>query len=156
MKTSINRVGDELRISFRGDINDSCESELKDLLQKIEAPKVCLNLEHIELINSLGARIWLNFVRAVKPLTQDLTYQNCSVAFIECCNIYSKFAKPEAIVSLYVPAECTKCGRNANILCQSKQLLSDNAITPSTCSTCHSLMEPQVALEEYLQCLSEG
>lgn len=155
MKVSATRIGsDELGIELRGEIDETSQPGLRDLLSKIDTEKVSFNLEQVELVNSLGARYWIEFIRDLEKKTGSIKLRNCSIAFIECCNIYPKFAPKNTIESLYVPIDCPKCGNDGVVLCAAAQLVNDGKLPESRCVNCSSMVEPQVPLDEYLQCLS--
>ena len=156
MKIAVQRIGgDELGIELRGVVDETAEPALLDLLSKIDTAKASFNLEQIEAVNSLGARYWIEFVREAGKKLSEIKFHHCSIAFIECCNIYPKFAPKNSIQNLYVPIDCSKCGNDGVILCDADQLLRDNEPQPSACMNCGGPVEPQVSLDEYLQCLRD-
>ncbi len=156
MKISVSRAGDELTAVFRGDINETCEDELKDLLSKIEVPNLHIDTERVELVNSLGARFWVNFVQSIVKKGIKTSFKKCSPAIVECCNIYPKFMPASAIESLYVPCECQSCALEENVLLTQSDFKKPNPVSDAVCQKCKSPMQAQVELGEYLQCVSGG
>ena len=110
MKISLTRSGQEILISFRGDLTEDCEEDLRSLLDKIEVPSVIFETERVELINSLGARHWIGFIQALTKKVKDVHFRKCSPAFVESCNAYPKFTPKNCIESVFLPARCDTCG----------------------------------------------
>lgn len=151
MKISINRTGDELNVSLRGDMNESCEGDLQDLLGKIELPNLLVDVERVELINSLGARYWINFMMALAKRSTKVRFKRCSPAFIESCNTYPKFAPANSVESLFLPSKCSTCGEVDAQLISKDQFGDQNPIQSLKCTNCGNQLEPSVDVEEFLQ-----
>ncbi len=151
MKISISRSAQELAISLRGDLNESCEDALQDLLSKIEVPSLVIDVERVELINSLGARYWINFVQNLAKNSVRVRFSRCSPAFIDSCNTYPKFAPKNSIESLFLPAACPSCGDVDPQLVAKDMFSSDNPLESCRCQKCSKALLPSLDVEEFLQ-----
>ena len=152
MKISLTRTGDALAINLRGDINENCGEELQDLLGKIEVPAVSFDTERVELVNSLGIKIWIQFMQSLAKKDTKITFKNCSAAFVDSCNISPKFAPPNSIKSLFILCGCD-CGAEEYYLIEEKQFASENPVHDVTCKQCGKVVKAAVDPDEYLQCV---
>lgn len=152
MKISITRSGSELLISLRGDITEDCEESLRDLLEKVEVPSVVVDAEKIELINSLGARIWINFIQSLSKKSPNICFRRCSPAFIESCNTYPKFSPKNSILSLFLPARCESCGDLDAQLVERERFYAEEPLDSLQCPKCGQKLIASVEVEEFLQC----
>ena len=151
MKITITRSGNELTASLRGDLNESCEGELKDLLGKIEVPSLVVDAERVELINSLGARYWMIFMKALSKKATAVRFKRCSPAFVESCNMYPSFVPENSIESLFFPAKCQSCGEVDPALVIRENFSKENPVADHKCGTCQSPLEPSLDVEEFMQ-----
>lgn len=152
MKISITRSGSELLVSLRGDITEECEESLKDLLEKVEVPSVVIDTEKVELINSLGARIWINFIQGLTKKSPAVRFRRCSPAFIESCNTYPKFTPKNSILSLLLPARCQSCGDIDAQLVEQERFSADEPLDGLKCPKCGQMLMASVEVEEFMQC----
>jgi anti-anti-sigma regulatory factor len=151
MKIAMTRAGDEMNIALRGDVNEASEEHFKSLLSKIEVSSVMFDVEKIELVNSLGARYWINFINALQKRNINLGFMKCSVAFVECCNIYPKFVPSGTLRSLMIMGECKSCGLQESVLLDASEFASDDPFVNKVCSKCKKPLASHVDLDEYLQ-----
>lgn len=151
MKISLTRSGEEMTISFRGDITEDCEDDLQGLLQKLEVPSVVIETERIELINSLGARLWINFVQTLTKKVPTIKFRRCSPAFVDSCNTYPKFTPKNSVESLFIPASCQSCGDVDAQLIERSHFSKENPLEGVQCDKCHQRLDPSVDVDEFLQ-----
>lgn len=155
MKLGLTRSGDELMISLRGDINEACEDEFRELIDKIEVATVVFDAERVELINSMGARYWINLTQTLIRRSVSLRFRRCSPAFIESCNIYPKFVPKKSIESLFIPADCSVCHVHQMPVVSVGAFSIDDPFDQVRCNKCGGTLTAEIDLEEYLQCLKE-
>ena len=155
MKIALTRTGDEIAISLRGDINETVGDELQDLLGKIEVPSIVVDTERVELVNSLGTKIWIQFMQSLTKKNIRATFKNCSAAFVESCNISPKFAPPNSIKSLFILCGCS-CGSEEYYLIDERHFASDNPVQGIKCKQCGNAVKAAVDPDEYLQCVRGG
>jgi anti-anti-sigma regulatory factor len=149
LKINIQRAGGALQISLRGDINESVKGELTELAQKIEGASVDFDVRAIELVNSLGARNWIQFMGHLSKSKGHMSFSTCSPAFVECCNIYPNFVPKDSVSSVLVPCECEHCRYEGSSKLEKENFL-DSSISP-LCPQCQKSTKIIVDLDEYLQ-----
>ena len=153
MKVALTRSGDEITIVLNGDLTEHANPALQDLLQKIELPEVVFDTRRVELINSLGARHWIDFMKTLLKRQVKISIKHCSPAFVECCNLYPKFAPSGVIKSVCVPCVCDGCGVEEEIVVDAHEFSDQQVVSSKTCSKCGSPWSPVVDMEEYMQCV---
>ena len=154
MKLGIKRIEDALVVVIRGDISEHSEPEFAELLGKIEVKKIQFDLEKLELVNSLGTRVWMQFIEKLKHRNIEFSFQKCSVAFVECCNMYPRFANSNSIESFYISMICGSCG-NVDLALSTVEAARAGEFQNRPCKDCESPMRTQVDPQEYLQFLNE-
>jgi anti-anti-sigma regulatory factor len=155
MKITLLRNGEELVVTLRGDINESAEDDFRDLLAKIEVPKIVFETEKVELVNSLGARYWIDLVQSLAKRSIKMTFRKCSPAFVESCNMYPKFVPKNSIESLFVVAECSKCRCEESSLLTLTKCMAEDPLSGVNCGKCGSALVSTVDFVEYLQAVRE-
>lgn len=138
MKIHQHREGNELVIAIRGDITETSNEAFKELMESLESTVICFDMSKVELINSLGARHWIQFLENLRKTNMIISFKNCSVSFIEGCNIYPKFAIRGQIKSFYSVYECTKCDKELLVLIQTSSLKESPSAPNEFCSSCKS------------------
>ena len=151
MKTSIKRDGDTLFIAIQGDLRDDSDVQLKSLLEKIESPAVHFDTFGIELINSMGARAWVDFVQTLRKRKTQLLFSRCSIAFIEAANLSKSVARPGEIQSLVMPGHCKNCDQEFHPVHETANLSPVHLNL--TCPQCSKPATLMVDPESYLMCL---
>ncbi|MEK6628234.1 MAG: hypothetical protein AABY53_06375 [Bdellovibrionota bacterium] len=93
------KKGDEIEFVFSGSIDESLANYLS-IFPAI--PKITINLEEINSINSTGIREWINLMTKLE--TSKITLTNCPKIFIDQVNMVKGFLSANAVVeSFYVP-----------------------------------------------------
>ncbi len=155
MKIAITKGGDVLHITMRGDFNESLDSHLSALSQKIETGSVLFDAEKVEFINSLGARQWIGFMFGLGKRQVLCAFEKCSPSFVEACNLYPKFAPSKSLKSVMMPIQCG-CGYEGNALLTESQWSQSDVMKGVTCPKCGSLPRASVDPDEYLQCVKDS
>lgn len=103
---------------------------------------IVMNLRQVRSINSSGVRAWVQFIRQFENLP-SLTFEECSVAFVDQFNIVPPMLATARITSFYAPYYCPKCDEEAATLIECAQhahtLLQKKA--PDVVHACGSAME---------------
>ena len=81
-----------------------------------ESPKVVIDLNGINSINSCGIREWIKWVKEI-PATATISYKNCPKVIIDQINMVVGFLPENASVeSFYVPYYCESSGSEKMVL----------------------------------------
>lgn len=155
MKITLTRSGDEITVGMRGDVDEGSAEDFSTLLTKLEVPSVVFDAERVELVDSLGARQWINFIQSLTKKNIKLSFKNCSPAFVESCNIYPKFVPHHSIKSLYMPADCA-CGTQNLYLVTGDKFLADDPLSGMKCEKCGAGVTSVYEIGDYLQCVKGG
>lgn len=93
-------------ISLVGDITEA--SDLSPLIG-LRGP-VIINLSKVSRINSLGVRLWLDFVQDCEKAGNDLIFEACSPVMVSQMSVISNFMGARSRVkSVLVPYLCPSC-----------------------------------------------
>jgi hypothetical protein len=150
MKFSLARKDHVLCIAMRGDFDESLEGHLSALAPKIEESNVVFDAEHVELINSLGARHWIGFVVGLTKRQIGMTFERCSPAFVEACNLYPKFVPQKSMRSLLIPVDC-RCSFQGTILMTDQQARMPDGYQKLSCPKCGAVPRCVIDPEDFLQ-----
>jgi len=100
---------DELILRFRGDLNEDADFSG---VQIPEVSKLSLDLRDVQMLNSLGLRAWVNWIRSV-PDNILIVFSHCPHFVVEQMNILEGFLPMGARVeSFFVPYHCEACGHD--------------------------------------------
>lgn len=150
---------DDLILILRGDIDEY--AQFTDIELKAST-RLVMDLAGVKLINSLGVRNWIRWIRSIKGQI-FFKFQRCPRVLVEQMNILDGFMPLEATVdSFYIPYECEACGREENVLAvRGKDYVEGTAdnkmgiLIPEhrECPHCHNDMEWGVIPEKYFRFL---
>ena len=80
-----------------------------------QSKRLIFDLSGVSLINSMGIRNWVNWMKANKD--RSMIFRSCSKAIIDQVNALDGFLPAGAIVeSFFVPYHCDNCGNSARTL----------------------------------------
>ncbi len=83
-------------------------------ISTLKAGHLVLDLEDVQLINSIGIRKWVLWLQ---NSTIPVTLRRCAPPIIEQVNILLGFIPEGAVVeSFFIPFFCEKCNKNVNVL----------------------------------------
>ena len=102
----IKPVSDAGKFILSGDID--AETDLSTLLES-SATALFLNLAQVENIFSIGAKRWLEGIRALRKRGTEIHYEECSEIFVEFCNLSPAFVHDVHIHSFEISFMCDHC-----------------------------------------------
>lgn len=142
--------GEDIRVSMSGILDETCE--LPEFATPVTG-RLIIDLEKLAMINSLGCRKWVLWIKAVKA-KQGITLAKCSPAVVNQMNILSGFLPDNVTVeSLFVPYHCEACADERFILFHIEQANSAEQIAnwpeKLDCPQCKSRMELDVLKARY-------
>ena len=133
----------ELLVAFRGAVDEQSSAVLNELLARLNATQVVLDMEAVEYFNSLGIRAWAHFVKSL-VVGRVVSYEKCPPDFINQINMMPLLAESIAILSFSSEFICPNCNHsqceNFDALRTKVQLLND--FERATCSQCGAGLLP--------------
>ncbi len=151
LKVIQNRLGPDMTLEFHGPLDEN--GELPNLSGEISG-RLEINLEHLTMINSLGCRNWVNWIKTIHA-KQGVFLVKCSPPFVTQVNILHGFIpKGVTIESFFVPYYCEPCEYQENVLVhvdKEHALPSDDR----TCPKCQGAMELDVVKTIYFRFLQK-
>lgn len=133
----------ELLVAFSGAVSEKAPLVLNELLTRLNATKVLLDMEGVEYFNSLGIRAWAHFVKSLVE-GRTVSYANCPPDFINQVNMMPLLTDSIEILSFsseFVCPDCHHSQRDSFDATKSKaQLLIE--FEKATCSHCGSGLLP--------------
>lgn len=104
--------GDSKIVMLRGTIDEDTDfapiAKLGDSLT--------FNFKHIDSINSLGVRAWVNFVKGISD--KELFFEECPPIIVRQMNMIPSFSGGAKVLSVYVPYVCDACDTESLVLVQ--------------------------------------
>ncbi|MGZ3722028.1 MAG: hypothetical protein ACXVA9_03795 [Bdellovibrionales bacterium] len=150
LKVTTHKIGTDVHVTLYGFIDENCI--MPDFSEEIYG-RLILNLEHITMINSLGSRRWLKWVRNLKA-RGGIVLVSCSAPFIGQANVLQNFIPDGVTVeSLLVPYLCSKCTHEESVLFTVGQDLDAPETRP--CPTCAGVMNMDVMKSKYFHLLNK-
>lgn len=154
----INEGESETVIVMRGLIDEETDfSRLKGFQSK----NLVFDLGGIELINSVGIRSWVNWMKQNRDC--NFTFRNCSKPVTDQINVLEGFLPPVATIeSFYVPYVCENCGKSKDVLFKKgvefERATADNKVhqlrPPAVkCESCGHTMAQDVVEAKYFRFL---
>jgi hypothetical protein len=151
----ITKQDDGERVFLNGKINEDAGGPLNDLLEKIGA-KCILNLRDIDEVNSLGVRLWVNFMREFET-KRTVILEECPPEVIRHINIIPNFKGKSTIRSLYARYICDHCGNKKLELFKlgekMPKKLGQEFFLNVTCQSCGQKMEMEELENEFFACV---
>ena len=98
-------------VSLRGSIDEETNFAEIDGTE----PRLIFDLSGVSLINSMGIRNWVNWMKANR--NRSLVFRNCSKPIVDQINALEGFLPPGSVVeSFFVPYVCENCGHADRVL----------------------------------------
>ena len=140
----VEKSGADVTISFDGILNE--DSTLPDMEKCIHG-RLILHLEKLTMINSIGCRTWLDWIKRIQA-PEGVVLQNCSPAFIAQVSVLKGFVPQDSkLESFFLPYHCDSCDHDTNILIR---VGHDNSVADDLpCPKCGSKMECDVVSQTY-------
>jgi len=138
-------------IALSGHLNETADLTP---LTKLPGP-LTIDLSDLDRINSIGVRMWLNFVHACEAAGLSLTFERCSPAIVGQISMITNFMGARSKVkSILVPYLCTAC--KAEDL-QLLELSPGAALKPTLpCPKCQAPMVIDELVETYTELLHKA
>jgi anti-anti-sigma regulatory factor len=137
-----------------GQIDDYAVDSFKPLYE-IPSGRVVLDLSGVQSINSVGVRVWINFMSAFRE-SHEVILQKCPPDIIMQINMIPNFLGGGQIESLLSPYFCSNC--NLNFLAEFstsipfKELLE--SIETQNCKQCGESCECEEITSEFISFLN--
>jgi anti-anti-sigma regulatory factor len=96
-----------VQITMRGQIDE--RAKLVDLIDQF-GKQVCLDLESVSFINSVGVREWIRMMRELKTRGITVKVKRCSEAMVHQMNMIVEAKGNAEVVSFFAPYLCDHCG----------------------------------------------
>lgn len=139
----LHQKASELSIDLRGAVDEHAAKVLSELLARLNAVQVLLNMEAVEYFNSLGIRAWANFVKAL-VVKRQVSYEKCPPDFMNHINMMPLLADSIAILSFTSEFVCPDCNHSQRELFDARkskqELLSD--FERASCRQCGAGLLP--------------
>jgi len=155
----IEHHGQDITVTFRGMLDENA-LELPHFSQPITG-RVYLKLGELTLINSLGCRKWVQWVRDEMKAKQGVFLLECNPAVVNQLNILEGFI-PEGstIESFYVPYFCESCGYDTVVLFENNKDYIEGVESPlmrspdeAHCPSCQGAMALDAVKARYFKFL---
>ncbi len=109
MKISIAQRGGKVSlVTLVGQLEAGVATALEAKLPVLARQNVVFDCGGLDLITSTGMRDWIKFLNTLSE-TSSFEFINCSIPFMEFCNLLPTTAYASRIASLRVPFECDAC-----------------------------------------------
>lgn len=122
--------------------------------------RMIIDLEKLTMINSLGCRKWIHWLKAY-PKSIQISLVNCSTVIVNQINILVGFIPPGVTVeSIYVPYYCNSCGNDQVVLlsvvdAQAPGWSFEQIADEKECTHCKAKAELDVLKSRYFQFLTK-
>jgi len=121
--------------------------------------KIIIDLENVTLINSMGARAWVNWVRSLESLASCIVLEKCPPIVVNQINILLGFLPKNGVVgSFKIPYFCEDCGLEEAILWQMGVQYQENGAfqepEDKACPKCQSAFAADCVPQFYFRFLT--
>lgn len=150
--------GNTTVLNFSGNIDENSQFPSAD---EMSPKSLVINLELVDLINSLGIRSWTRWLKEIP--SNVVTLKRCPPAIVQQMNIVSGFLPQNAVVeSFYIPYYCNHCDTESTLLVErnrdftpsnSEQDCKINIQTTLPCDNCKETREIDTLEEKYFSFL---
>jgi anti-anti-sigma regulatory factor len=118
------------------------DNELTDLVDKIPAGTVVIDLGEIERINSCGVRDWVNWLGKLETNNTKVVLVECSPAIVAQINLVNNFTGTGVVKSFYVPYFCPECDEEKVLLVEASDMGAPPHEPPTCrCDECDLVMD---------------
>jgi len=149
-RVSIDRSDLHVKVSMFGTIDEFSHEGFKPLLG-VESGKVLIDLEGVTSINSMGVRVWLNFMKSFR-LTHEITLLKCPVDLVMQINMIPAFLGMGQVETFYAPYFCESCNRSYQTLFSTDLIGQDMGLSleRQPCPGCKAPNKCGETVDEYL------
>lgn len=118
------------------------DNELGDLVERIAAGTVVIDLGEVERINSCGVRDWVNWLTKVEKGGSRVVLVECSPAIVSQINLVNNFTGSGVVKSFFAPYFCPNCDREKVLLVEAAEMgPSPHRAPVCRCDECDGVME---------------
>lgn len=118
------------------------DNELGDLVERIAAGTVVIDLGEVERINSCGVRDWVNWLTKVEKGGSRVVLVECSPAIVSQINLVNNFTGLGVVKSFFAPYFCPNCDREKVLLVEAAEMgPSPHRAPVCRCDECDGVME---------------
>jgi anti-anti-sigma regulatory factor len=118
------------------------DNELGDLIERISAGTVVIDLGEVERINSCGVRDWVNWLTKVEKGGSRVVLVECSPAIVSQINLVNNFTGSGVVKSFFAPYFCPNCDREKVLLVEAAEMGPSPHRAPiCRCDECDGVME---------------
>jgi anti-anti-sigma regulatory factor len=151
VRSRVEKRADTTWIALSGYLNEAADLTP---LSKLAGPLV-VDLGSLDRINSIGVRMWLNFVNKCEATGIGLTFERCSPAIVEQMSMITNFMGARSRVkSILIPYVCLACKHEHLELLE---LAPGAMVTPTIpCPKCQAPMELDNLIETYAALLERA
>lgn len=124
-----------LEIHLIGNLDESAESALADFLKVFSKPEILFNCREILQINSIGVRIWIEFLKKFS-VTTKVSVSECSGVFMDYRTLIPAMTLNTDILSVVVVFECRNCGTKIDKIIRKAEFNIDLDFGTLPCNKC--------------------
>lgn len=159
--SQVNEDDSTLLLVFSGNIDENSNFPEP---QTLEVKSLIIDLNKVELINSLGIRAWVRWMKELP--SKIITLKNCTPPIVQQMNIVSGFLPSSATIeSFYVPFYCDHCDSESAVLMKrnedfipktSEAEAKIKLKSPIPCDNCDAERELDALEDKYFAFLKRG
>ena len=145
---TVQQSNDEANVRLAGILDE--DNGLGELVRKVSAGRVVINLSGVERINSCGTRDWVNWLARLAENGVAPVFVGCSPAIVAQLNLVKNFAGHGVVKSFQVPYHCPACDEEKLLLVDVADMGPAPHVPPDCrCDDCESLMTFDDLAEAY-------
>ena len=131
------------------------DNELTEVIDKLLAPTIAIDLAEVQRINSAGVRDWVNWLARLGERASGIVLIECSPAMVAQINLVHNFTGNAYVKSFYVPYFCPECDEEKSLLVEAADLGPPPHEPPTCrCDECDLVMEFDDLADSYFAFLS--
>lgn len=153
----ITATGKDVYLTLEGVLDENCQMpEFREpILGKLE-----IDLENLTMVNSLGCRLWSQWIKGQVQARAGIHLVKCSPAIVNQVNILDGFLPANGQVdSFFVPYYCEGCGHEDRVLLsRGKEFDGEGLLSVSEdlpCPKCKAIMSIEVVKDRYFKFLAK-
>ena len=149
------KIGDSnLEYRLIGNLDESAELVLADFLSSFSKSEIILNCRDIQQINSVGVRIWIQFLKKLTSTTK-ISVSECCEVFMDYRALIPAMTQNSEILSVVVGFECRNCGSVIDKIINRADFKIDLNFGTLPCTTCSHAAIPIANAEDLFSFLEE-
>jgi len=142
--------GHDTLVVVSGDIDEHADlAPLESLSGRVE-----LDLAGVRRFNSIGARFWVEAMRALSQRAK-VEVLDCSRAVVEQLKMVRGFLASATVRSFYAPMRCSSCLLEIDAVFDKQDCVDRNGLASAPCPSCGGDLELDESEEAYLLFIRE-